>query len=71
MVQLAEYILAQLIHNGLLLSVSKVIYAHTLVESYEKILQLSHPKVVSVLGLCPTSGFIYLLMLYSTNAEGL
>lgn len=35
-------------------------HAQSLVDTYEKFLQMSHPKVVSVLGLCPNSGCIIL-----------
>jgi len=35
-------------------------HARALVDTYEKFLQMSHPKVVSVLGLCPNSGYVIL-----------
>ena len=35
-------------------------HARSLVDTYEKFLQMSYPKVVSVLGLCPNSGCIIL-----------
>lgn len=37
-----------------------VTYARTLVDTYEKFLYMRHPKITSVLGLCPNSGYVVL-----------
>ena len=41
-------------------------HARTLIDTYEKFLHLHHPKVVSVLGLCPNSGCIILELCQKT-----